>query len=30
MFTFNYDAGATFSSVWLVWLAVFLSLFLLK
>jgi hypothetical protein len=30
MFTFNYDAGATFSSVWLVWLAVFLSLFLLN
>lgn len=30
MFTFNYEAGASFASVWFVWIAVFLSLFLLN
>lgn len=30
MFTFNYAEGASVSSVLLVWLAVFLSLFLLN
>lgn len=30
MFSFNYDAGASAVTVWLVWIAVFVSLFVLN
>ncbi|MCF0148141.1 MAG: hypothetical protein HUJ77_07065 [Clostridium sp.] len=30
MFTFNYEGGASFFSVWMVWIAVFLILFILN